>query len=782
MNTVATEQIHSDSADLSTNVLESVRIEGQLRDLACELTVTQAFRNESSRNIEAVYTFPLPHGAVLLDLVAKIGDRELRGSVLPKAKAEERYEKAITEGDGAIMLERSNDGICTVNFGNLMPGERATLTYQYAYLLSWQQDTVKFRLPMTIAPRYGDPIAAGYQPHQVPGTSVLAENRYSLQLNVEGVLAAAMFDCPSHRVSVQHKNGNTSVALNGDKAWMDRDFVLDMKLSGVDKASAQTARDHILNGNVGLASFCPQFPGGQIESICAKIVVDCSGSMNGDSIEQAKAGLHRILDNLRETDTFNVVRFGSDHRAYFPDCVCAKGRSLRNARQEVDRLQADLGGTEMGSALDFTYELHDDGLRPQTILLITDGEIEAHREVIRKAIKSGHRIFTVGVGSAVAEEFVRGIADKTGGACELVTPNEGMAEAIYRQFRRMSQPRAIEAKIEWPGEVAWQSPAEVGPVFGGDTLHVYAGLSIEAKGEVKLVMKLEDGREVTQGVNLSSSEKPWEALPRIATAARIDDLDKERPALAEELSNQYQLVTKHTNYLILDIKAEDKKASDLPELAKVTQMLAAGWSGVSSVRVNTNVDSTPMVLFSGRRQQADSIDLAYGATPQFSRKQKADAPVKFRRSGATDAFRFSNSDADELDGFAPSEMMEKEAQLAKLLPIEVQTNAIKDIIKSGTNWYSIFVSKLLPELPASLNQMIKELKEQESWSDVSIASSLLLVMMRELGMEVELEASAVTFEAAADSRLIRYFQQGLTKDDFDFTWKSRFDLLPSSTV
>jgi Ca-activated chloride channel family protein len=117
---------------LVQQILESVHIEGHLRDLACELTVKQDFINPSDTPIEAVYTFPLPYGAVLLDLTAKIGQRTLRGAVFAKQQAERRYEEAITEGDGAIMLEQSDDGICTVNLGNLMPGERATLTYQSA--------------------------------------------------------------------------------------------------------------------------------------------------------------------------------------------------------------------------------------------------------------------------------------------------------------------------------------------------------------------------------------------------------------------------------------------------------------------------------------------------------------------------------------------------------------------------------------------------------------------------------------------------------------------------
>jgi hypothetical protein len=85
---------------LSIDTLESVRVEGHLRDLTCELTIKQTFVNPGKTNIEAVYTFPLPHGAVLLNLEARIGERELRGVVMPKGKAEASYEKAITDGNG----------------------------------------------------------------------------------------------------------------------------------------------------------------------------------------------------------------------------------------------------------------------------------------------------------------------------------------------------------------------------------------------------------------------------------------------------------------------------------------------------------------------------------------------------------------------------------------------------------------------------------------------------------------------------------------------------------
>lgn len=97
---------------------------GRLRGLLFELDVEQRWRNPVERNIEAVYTFPLPLDAVLLDLTIEIGGRKLSAAVVEKRTSERRYEEAIDAGDSAILLERADDGLYTLNLGNLMAGKR----------------------------------------------------------------------------------------------------------------------------------------------------------------------------------------------------------------------------------------------------------------------------------------------------------------------------------------------------------------------------------------------------------------------------------------------------------------------------------------------------------------------------------------------------------------------------------------------------------------------------------------------------------------------------------
>ena len=84
--------------------LQSVNVEAEIENLLCEVTIKQVYSNLEKVNIEAVYTFPLPLDSVLLDMTIKTKTKELKGVVIEKAVAEDRYENAVTDGDTAIML------------------------------------------------------------------------------------------------------------------------------------------------------------------------------------------------------------------------------------------------------------------------------------------------------------------------------------------------------------------------------------------------------------------------------------------------------------------------------------------------------------------------------------------------------------------------------------------------------------------------------------------------------------------------------------------------------
>ncbi|HSJ97088.1 MAG TPA: VIT domain-containing protein [Myxococcota bacterium] len=133
--------------------LQGVSARGRLRGLLFELTVEQTYENRSAHNVEAVYTFPLPHRAVFLGLEVELGGRMLAAQAVRTDRAHREYEQALDRGDSAVLLEQASDGLYTASLGNLMAGERAVIRYRYAELLAPAQCRLRLAIPTVIARR-----------------------------------------------------------------------------------------------------------------------------------------------------------------------------------------------------------------------------------------------------------------------------------------------------------------------------------------------------------------------------------------------------------------------------------------------------------------------------------------------------------------------------------------------------------------------------------------------------------------------------------------------------
>ena len=196
--------------------LQSVTARGNVNGLLLNMTVRQYYQNQTNKTLETVYTFPLGWGATLMGLSAEIGGKRLAGAVVEKQEASLEYEKAIADGDAPIMLEKNSDGLFTANLGNLKPDEEAVIEYSYTQLLHFEQGRVRICLPNTIAPRYGDAEKGGIQSHQSAKSDFLVEYPFSLSLLLNGEMAKASIECPSHQVKYTPAENTVLVELERD--------------------------------------------------------------------------------------------------------------------------------------------------------------------------------------------------------------------------------------------------------------------------------------------------------------------------------------------------------------------------------------------------------------------------------------------------------------------------------------------------------------------------------------------------------------------------------------
>ena len=548
--------------------LRGVEVDARILGLVAETQLNQRYRNDTSANLEVAYTFPLPVDGVLLDFEASLGGRTYRGSVMPRREAESQYEHAVEQGDAAFRLQKLRDGLYTATLGNLKPGEEVEIRLRYGETLRWQAGRLRYRLPTVIAPRYGQP--TGMQPWQKPVTDLNSVYPFALRIQVLGDLARAGFECTTHRIAFAAAEGATTITLQG-QAWLDRDFVLDIQTGDIRSLGAIA---EALGSTMALVNLLPPaVTAPQPSGRDYVLLLDCSGSMAGDSIAHARTGVALALKSLNPVDRFAVIGFGSSTLAFDPALQPANRKNLGLANDFVDQLP-DLGGTEMEAALELALSYG----KTLDILLLTDGECWHLEDAAEKAKSQGSRIFTVGIGSAVAEDTVRMLADATGGACELLTPNEDMATRIAAHFDRMRQPRITQTELLWGQTPAWTVESQHAR-FVGDSSLIWAELN-ETGGEIKAALQIENGPSITETIALTQSPQLADSLVRLAAAARLPQLAGQDYL---DWSLRFQLVTEETDYLITVERAEADKAGELPQLQVVPQMLAAGWGGTGSV-------------------------------------------------------------------------------------------------------------------------------------------------------------------------------------------------------
>ncbi|WP_306392179.1 VIT and vWA domain-containing protein [Telluria beijingensis] len=615
-------QVHSRRAP-TPPVLQSLRAEGTVHGLLLEMHVEHTYLNPGTVNIEAVYTFPLPVDAVLLGLEFDLGGRILRGKVVASGDAEEQYEAALENGDSAVLLERATDGVYTASVGNLLGREQAVVRIRYAQLLSFCSGQVRITIPNVIAPRHGEPSAARLRLHQVPAHDVFIRHPFSVSVRLHGPLAGGRISSPSHALAVRHTGEHLDVGLaQPGSAMLDRDFVL--LCDGLEGRSIATVgRD--ADGAVAVVSFCPAPRTEQRHRpLNLKILVDCSNSMNGDSIKGARKALHEILAQLNPGDRFSYSRFGGQVTHHSNSLMAASARAIAEAGGWISQTAADMGNTDIRHALLSTVALGQPG--EADIFLITDGHVWDTDPLVASATRMGQRIFAVGVGAAPAASLLQRLARETGGACELVGANDDVHAAVLRMFRRMRQAPVRDVAVTWGGACVWQS--DVGTaVFSGDTVHACAGFADSVPGAATIAWT-DSGENVQEQAMLPDSLIcEGDTLARVAAAFRLRTLPAEQQ---HALALKYQLVTATTSMLVIHERMGADRPATPPVLRVVPQMHAAGHGGFGAVGAVKGPavwrrEPTTAQIHGLTRNGGEAYDV-----PAFLRKQERVTPYLYR--------------------------------------------------------------------------------------------------------------------------------------------------------
>lgn len=589
--------------------LVGVRATGTIVGRAARMKVAQRFANREDRPIEAVYKFPLPEGGAVCGFTVATGDRVIRGQVEERDKAFALYDDALARGDGAYLLDEERPNIFTLSVGNVNPQSTVDVEIEYVTLLEANDTDVRFFLPTTISPRYvpvGMPDRDGIPVDALVNPEFRLDIPYGLELHLDilGREEIAGLECPSHSIRNEYSDQAIAVEFSSNTVAMDRDFVLTIRY----RNSFGIKGFNFSDGTYTYVQvdFAPQFdsvgehsrPGTSWATTEVLFLLDCSGSMAGSSIEQAKKALGLFLRGMEAGTRFNVYRFGSTYEKLFPDSIIYDSANLDIALELLARVDANLGGTELLAPLRDIYNKQPPEGFARSIVLLTDGEIGNEDDVLKLARSDRRtRLFTVGIGYGPNEYLIRRAAVLSGGASEMAAPGERIEPKVLRLFRKVGARGVRDLRLACPAPVEQAPTNQV--AYEGECVSTFARMPLEAGlPSVVGLSGIINGVDMKWQVSLTSVDGSGIPLPFLWARSKVSDLeegnvqasgsrqverkDQDIKSSIVAISRQYGLLSRETSLVAVEARVQAEKTKGETVLRRVPVMLTKGWGGHES--------------------------------------------------------------------------------------------------------------------------------------------------------------------------------------------------------
>lgn len=439
-----------------------------LTGLINHVVVTQHYINENPFAVNARYVFPLPDESAVQAMTMRIGERVIKGKIAKKRQAEKQYQAAKKAGKQASLLRQQRANMFITNVANVGPGEEIVITLEYQEIIDYQHGIFAIHFPTTITPRYhaitGE-VNDEQDTHAIKSANVplftpqgwlspvytkqtneaTSSSDLSLTINMDIGLELVDINAKYHQVNIENPAfGQYSIVLKPQQA-INRDFVLEFKPLQIAQAQAALFTQQAQNGEqYALAMLMPpsdSFTQSQRLPREMVFVVDTSGSMHGQSIEQAKKALFYALSLLDSDDSFNIVSFNNEVAAMSETPLIASDFNLRRAERFIYNLQAD-GGTEIKGALDAVLDgAQFEGFVRQVVFL-TDGSVSNEDQLFKHIAHTlgDSRLFTVGIGSAPNRYFMRRAADIGKGTYTFISSAHDVQPKMQQLFDKLAHP------------------------------------------------------------------------------------------------------------------------------------------------------------------------------------------------------------------------------------------------------------------------------------------------------------------------------------------------------
>ena len=542
-----------------------VRVE--LADRVLRYEITETFVNRGSRVGEADFMFPLPKGAAFQDLKLSINGELVAGETMNANQARQIYEEIVRRQRDPALLEWMGYGLLRARIFPIAPGEEKKVVVRF----------------QTVAQREGDALRIDYfrgMRTSQRETNQQSEGRMSFVLTYPNDPMYGRAYSPTHSFYedpyASETSGDRSFASNyrGSTRRVEiRDARGEVTLLIPIRRSTSAAISLLANspGNDdGFALITLSPPAIQPRAVPRDLtfVIDVSGSMSGEKIEQARAAGKQVLRSLSSMDRFRLIDFSSDVRTFRDNFSTASRENIRAAERYIDELDAQ-GSTNISGALDEALSSPVQPGRLPIILFLTDGQPtvgERDASVIASSVakrRGSRRVFTFGVGADLNVSLIEQLALEGRGTASFVRPEESVERAVGIVASRLTSPLVTDVRVHADGvRLLKMHPSGPVDIFAGEDLVILSRYDGSGNAVVRF-----DGQTTSGPVSWStrvyfpdrSRENPFVA--RLWATQRVGYLTAEKRKYGgsqeindeiRDLGERFGIPTEFSSYLVVE--------------------------------------------------------------------------------------------------------------------------------------------------------------------------------------------------------------------------------------
>ncbi len=543
-------------------VVRSHKVDVTIDNQLATTKIDQVFFNPNDWVAEGTYIFPIPDNATVDKFTMTVDGQAVEAKILTAEEARATYEEIVRNMRDPALLEYLGRGAIQASIFPIGPGEERRIEISYQQVLTAEQGLVSYVYPLNteqfsaqpletasihVSIASQSPLRAIYSPTHSIATTRTDDLHATVGWEASDVLPTDDFEL---LYTTSDSGIGVNVVSHFDAATGQGTFLL-LAAPGIQAAQTAIAKDVI-------------------------VVLDTSGSMEGEKLAQAKQALTQVLNKLNSEDRFTIVEFSTGVRTYSNELQAAS--TAPDAISWVNQLESS-GGTDINGALTEAMNYVDES-RPTYILFLTDGlptegetDVQSILTNVDAAAPDDIRLFSFGVGDDVDTTLLDTLSQEHSGASAYVRPGEELDSAVAELYGKISSPVLTDVSLEITGaETEELYPQPLPDLFAGSQSIIVG--HYRAGGPVTIVLSGKVNGEAQsfsyEGQSLAT-EAGAEGLPRLwasrkigylLTQIRLHGENQEWVQAIVDLSVKYGIVTPYTSYLITedDILTSDGRA------------------------------------------------------------------------------------------------------------------------------------------------------------------------------------------------------------------------------